>query len=327
MPVDLIGLATRKGSQTIHTKDIAARFEKPERSIVRCGTTDLFRIGEGETFEDLAQKAAEKALRDARVDASELTGIYASICCPTIGYFMPGLANVVGRQLEVSDIPQITLSMGCVGGIHGLQSAYNQLRIDELEGRMGTALVLAGDHISRVLDETEWDTAGIFSDGVAAVVLSTERKGAYSVARVRSVNLAGDNYSMHIRNPVEHTLEQKATFRMKGPAVFDFAYKQAYPTILSLAEMRQLPQECYFIPHQASGVVLKHMQHTHNIPSAQMYTAGIGKVGNMTSASVFFGLDDAITNNLAQDKDILLGAFGAELAIGMAHLNKREEKV
>lgn len=322
MSIDLIGLEILAGSRLIEAKDIAEDFGKPDRSLARCGTTILHRLEEDESLESLARDASSEALLSSGI--TYLSGIYSSVCCSTTKYLMPGLARLIGYNLGMKDIPMVSMSMGCVGGIHALQAAYNQLKVDLLEGRKGNVLVIMGDHTSRALDDSSWDTAGIFSDGVAALVLSTEKEGNYSLTNVRSANLAGDILSMNIATPSEKSKDRKPTFRMDGTKVFDFAYKEAYPAILRLLDLKKLPENCYLIPHQASGVVLKHLQREHRIRPDQIYTEGIGNVGNMTGASTIFGLKDVIKRSIAGNRDIILGAFGAELAVGAVYLKKKD---
>lgn len=323
MVVDFIGLGTKAGSEVVKTLDIAQRFDKNRRSVERCGTTNLFRIGQGESLESLAEESAKEAIKQAGISENEINGIYSSICCPTTQYLIPGLARVLGKRLGVSGIPMINLSMGCTGGIHAIQTAYNQLRLDALEGRTGNALVVVGGHISRALDPQSWDTAGVFSDGVATIVLSSVKKGEYSLKAVKSVNLEGDIMSMNIQNPSEETPERRATFRMDGGKVFDFAYRETYPAMLKMLGLDKFPDDAYLIPHQASGVVLKYLQKESKLKQNQIYTGGIGRFGNMTGASVLFGLDDVLKRNLASERDIVLGGFGAELSVGVAYLSRK----
>lgn len=323
----MIGLDVRGGSKGVKTLDIARAFDKSERSVERCGTTTLSRLSDDESLEQLASDSATSSLEQSDISLENINGIYASVCCPTTQYLMPGLARVVGKSLGAKNIPMITMSMGCAGGVHAIQTAYNQLRLDEQEGETGSALVLIGDHISRALDKNSWDTAGIFSDGIASVVLSTDKKGKYNLRAVKSMNLDGDIQSMNILNPSENTADRKATFRMDGTKVFEFAYKETYPAIMNLLGLTSLPENCYFIPHQASGVVLKYLQKESKLRPDQIYTDGIGRFGNVTGASILFGLDDVLKRGLAQDRDIILGAFGAELAVGAVHLEKNARKV
>lgn len=321
MKANLVGLSTRLGSKVVMPQEIADRFGKPLRRVERCGISALHRFSGDESLEDFATDTTIEAVSKAGIYLRDIGGIYASVGGPNTEYLMPGLARVVGKKLEVKEIPMITLGMGCVGGIQVLQTAYNQLVLDSLEGRTGNYVIITGDHTSRCLDETSWETAPLFSDGVVSVVLSNQINNApYSVVKVGSKTLDGDIFSMKVLNPSTRQELKKATFEMNGEQVFSFATFDAYPAILRILGLTELPANCYFIPHQASALILEHIQGRNNIPQDRIYKDGIRTIGNLSGASVYFGLKDVLEKKLAPNQDIILGAFGAELAVGAAYL-------
>jgi len=322
MNINLTGLSTRIGSKVITSEEIADRFGKPLRRIKKCGITVLYRFSEKETLEGFAAEGARESIERAGIFLSDISGIYASVGGPNTEYLMPGLARVVGKKLGLKEIPMITLSMGCVGGIHALQIAYNQLVSDSLSGINGNYLIVVGDHTSRCLDETNWETAPLFSDGVASVILSNQVNGKYTLTKIGSRALEGDILTMRVLNPSMLNELKKATFEMDGEDVFNFATFEAFPAILKILGIKELPTNCYLIPHQASGLILGHIQGRNNIPENQIYKEGIGLMGNLSGASVYFGLEDVIKRNLAPGKDIILGAFGAEYAVGAAYFKR-----
>ncbi|MEK6927245.1 MAG: 3-oxoacyl-[acyl-carrier-protein] synthase III C-terminal domain-containing protein [Nanoarchaeota archaeon] len=324
MSIDIVILGTEKGSKVVPLAEIAQKFGKAEdvKSLERCGTTNLYRFAEGESLESKATEIVrgfldipEIQIKPSGLSPPEqnISGIFSSVACTTSDYQMPGLARSVGHNLGLSGIPMINLSMGCAGGMHALQMAYNQLVVDSVNGKRANYVVIAGDHTSRVLDKEAWDTAGIFSDGVAAALVSNYVPGPFSIKKIGSTNLEGDIHSMRIDS-------KEKIFRMDGGKVFDFATKKVFPAALGLLGLEKLPENVYFIPHQASGAILDGMRRRHKIPTEQFYSDGIKREGNIPAASVYFGLLDAENKELFGYKDVILCGFGAELAVSAVYL-------
>jgi 3-oxoacyl-[acyl-carrier-protein] synthase-3 len=290
----------------------------------RVGPAQLYRLSNNETIEDLATAAALDAIKYSKINPSDLSGIYASVGGPNTEHLMPGLARIVGQKLGISDIPMISLGMGCAGGMQALETAYNKLKTQQIsKGKEKNYLVIAGDHVSRCLDKQSWETAPLFSDGIAAMVISNIQKEIpYKISKIENISIdgEGDLFDMQVKNPSLNS--GKSIFEMNGEGVYAFAAKNAFPIILRLLELNQLPKNGYFVPHQASKKVLEFIRDINGIPENKIFMAGINEVGNLSSASVFHGLEETLKRGLAENKDIFLGAFGAEHAVGAAHLKK-----
>jgi len=324
MIVNLAGLTVKKGSHVISAEEIAEKHNKPLRRVQRCGIKNLYRFSENEKLEDVLADVSEAAIERAGFSLNEINGVYSCVGSSTSRHLMPGPARVVGENIGLKNIPMITLSMGCVGGVHALQAAYNQIVADSSEGRDGNYLVLAGDHTSRILDDGNWETAPLFSDGVAVLVVTNIKRGDYAIKKVRASSVSGQGlYSMRIKNPDTRD-DGKLVFEMSGKDTFELATRQAFPEILRILELSEMPDDVYFIPHQASGLILEHMIGINNLDPDNVYTDGIRQVGNMGSASIYFSLEDVHRKNLSGDKRIIIGAYGAESQIGVVELRRNK---
>lgn len=311
------GIGTAIGSDTGDTNEkldiakIAERFGKPLRRVQRLGIERLHRYSKEETLEGKAVEAVMRALVNSGLSPSGISGIYSCVATPVEGYLMPGLARIIGKKLGLEKIQMINVGVGCVGGIQALQSAF-----DRFPKRPENYLVVAGDNTSRVLDENDWETAPLFSEGASAVVIGPKTsKSLYEVSDVEVSALDGDIDSMKLSG----SDFERQRFKMKGEDVFNFATREAIPEVFRLLGLQKLPENAYLIPHQASLIISQHIAGRNDIPREQIYTNGI-RLGNLTCSSVFFGLEDVVKNRWAPGKDVILAAFGAELAVGAAYL-------
>jgi len=315
------GIGTAIGSDIISPLEIAKRFGKPLRRIERLGIERLHRFSKDETLPEKACEASLKAIHSAGISPSDVSGIFASTSST---YSMPQLARVIGKKLELFSIPMMNISGGCAGGVHALQAAYNQFMVDNLIGKARNYLVLAGDKTSAVLDENDWETAPLFSEGIAAIVLGPRNENSkFFLENVRSSSVDGDIYMMHIPGSgcqrAGEEINNNPRFRMNGEAVFKFATYDVFPEILRLQGQDKVLKDDYFILHQATYVISEHIAGRNNISPEQIYIDGV-KNGNLVGASVFFGLEDVVNRNLARGKNIVLGSFGADLNISVAKL-------
>lgn len=322
------GLATRLGSDVITAEELAERFAKPLRRITRqAGITKLHRFSKDESLVGLACDAAKEAISGQRM----MDGIYSSTASPTTDLLMPGLARMVAHRLG-KDGRALSIGMGCAGGIQALESAYNQCLVDRtLENKDSNYLVIVGDQVSRNLDG-RWETAPLFSEGVAAIVVSNY-EAVHSTYKIENIFIGTvkaeteDLLSMRIENPmVKSPQGGPIIFEMDGERTARFAVEKVIPLVS--APMRfgtsdgKLPDNCYIIPHQASGFILEHMIARNGLNPELVYTDGIREIGNVLGASVFFGLQDAERKGYIGDREVMLVGFGAELAVGAAYLKR-----
>ena len=138
---------------------------------------------------DLAAKAAEKAVADAKIDRETIDQIivahnFGDIMKDTIQTdVVPSLASRVKHFLGIKNsfcIPYDVL-FGCPGWLQGLIQADSYIK----SGMAKRCLVIGVETLSRVIDKHDRDSM-IFADGAGATVVegieSVERRGVLSYA-------------------------------------------------------------------------------------------------------------------------------------------------
>lgn len=329
MVVNIVSVARRLGSSVIKASEIEALFEREPGTIFGLsGVSQLHKIGADEDLVSLSAEASRDALDKIDLPLSKVTGLFSS-CNPTTDYLIPSLAPLVAAKLGLSHLLAINIGMGCAGGVQALQAAYNQLAVDSLAGKTSYYLVIAGDHTSRMLDKSSWKTAILFSDGVSAAVVTNDATipGGFSVERVASETYAGESVDV-INLPNALALVdggERSTYQlhMRGRGVFEFGTRIA-PRVRALSGLDCF-DDVYIIPHQANIRMLNELVPAFEVKPQQLYTDGITRIGNISGAACFLGLEDIIATPSLRNgtTKVLLCAFGAELQVAAAVLSDR----
>ena len=327
MKIRITGVAHRLGSEVVHAETLENYFKKDPGTIGQvCGVTRLHRMGPGEDLVSLARDAAIDALAMANVPLSKVSGIFSS-CNPTTDFLIPTLAPMVASKLELTHVLACNVGMGCAGGVQALQATFNQLLADTARGKVTTYVLVTGDHISRMIDRESWKTAILFSDGISAVVVTNdpEASGGFVIEHVASECYAGESVDViNLPNSLVHrgSAEPKVCLlQMRGRGVFEFGTR-IVPRVRELSGIEDF-SKFFIIPHQANVRMLNELPTPFGIRDEQLYTDGITKIGNISGAACFLGLEDCMKRGLADEAEkILLCAFGAELQVAVAVLSR-----
>jgi 3-oxoacyl-[acyl-carrier-protein] synthase-3 len=329
MAINIVGVSRRLGRTVIKASEIEALFNREPGTILGLsGVSQLHRIAPDEDLVSLSAEACIDAIAKVNLPLSKVTGLFSS-CNPTTDYLMPSLAPLVAAKLGLSHLLALNIGMGCAGGVQALQAAYNQLAVDSLNGKTSYYLVIAGDHTSRMLDKTSWKTAILFSDGVTAAVVTNDDSipGGFSVERATSETYAGESVDV-INLPnflASEDLSERGAYQlqMRGRGVFEFGTRIA-PRVRALSGLECF-NDVYIIPHQANIRMLNELVPAFEVRPEQLYTDGITRIGNISGAACFLGLEDVMSNPSLRvgTSTVLLCAFGAELQVAVAVLSPR----
>jgi 3-oxoacyl-[acyl-carrier-protein] synthase III len=327
MQIRITGVAHRLGSDIVDAETLENYFKKDPGTIESLsGVSRLHRMAPGEDLVTLARDAALDALAAANVSLDKVTGIFSS-CNPTTDYLIPSLAPMVAAKLNLSHILACNVGMGCAGGVQALQATFNQLLADEARGKVSTYVLVTGDHISRMLDKESWKTAILFSDGISAVVVTNDpaATGGFVIEHVASECYAGESVDViNLPNSLATREGESPTvclLQMRGRGVFEFGTR-IVPRVKELSGVTDF-SKFFIIPHQANVRMLNELPTPFGIRDEQLYTDGITKIGNISGAACFLGLEDVMNRGLANEAEkILLCAFGAELQVAVAVLRR-----
>ena len=126
---------------------------------------------DGESTADLCEKAANSALHNAGLKASDLDLLI--IATDTPEYISPSTSAVVQHRIGAINAGTFDLNSACAGFVTATETATHFIK----SGGMDTVMVIGAYGMSKYLDKTDKKTVTLFADGAGAVILtSTEEK-------------------------------------------------------------------------------------------------------------------------------------------------------
>ncbi len=273
-------------SKTIDTSD--------EWITTRTGIKERRRVTDESTC-DLAEIAANNALKMAGIDASELDLIILATTTPD--KIFPATATMLQTAIGAS-CPAFDLQSVCSGFIFALTTAEQYIKT----GAANKVLVVGSETLSRIVDWNDRSTAILFGDGAGAVVLSgSEETGIlhsklYSDGKYLSSLQVSNNY-----------INETGFIEMAGNEVFKIAVNR----LSSLAE--ETLKDCnmssdeldWMVPHQANLRIISAVAKRIKTPMDKVVVT-LDKHGNTSAASIPLALDEAVRDGRIQKGQTLL---------------------
>lgn len=267
----------------------------------------------------MAKKAAQEALEDAGVDASEIDVIIVGTVTPD--YMFPATAALVQKRIGAENAFAFDLSAACSGFLFALSNGSMMIE----SGRAKKVLVIGADKMSAIVDFTDRTTCILFGDGAGAVVLEeTEEDGIIDFVQ----HTDGDEECLLYQpaggslNPAsEETVKNKMHFiRQDGRSVFKKATEGMADVSLEIMERNNLSGEdvTWLVPHQANQRIISATARRMGL-SEDKVMVNIGKYGNTTAATIPLCLYDW-KDQLKDGDSLILSAFGGGLTWGAIYL-------
>ena len=287
----------------------------------RSGISERHHITAGETPSELAQKATERALAAAELDATDLDCIILATLSAEADF--PGTSFFLHERLDVGEIPCFDLRAQCSGFVYSLAVADGLIQ----SGRHRRVLVVGCEVHSTGIDITTEgrDVAVLFGDGAGAVVLEANDE-ADDPAGLLEVRLHAEG--KHARKlwieapgsgftPVrinQELIDQRRHFPvMDGRFVFKHAVTRMPEVVLETlnAASVKLEEVDLFLFHQANLRINEAAARQLGIPPEKCFN-NIERYGNCSAASIPMLLDEAVrTGRLRRGQLVCMATFGS----------------
>lgn len=270
--------------------------------------------GPGEACSDLGVKAAQRALEDAKISASDVDMILLATC--TGDYPLPATACLIQQQLGAKRAAACDISAACCGFVYALSIADAYIRTG-----MRHVLVIGSEVMSAITDWTDRNTCVLFGDGAgAAVVSATEGDHGILSTHLRSdgalwelIAVPGGGSRLP---PCEKVLAEKLNcIKMKGNETFKVAVRTLEEIARETLTANRLTVSDLdlYVPHQANVRILKAVADRLGLPLEKVML-NLDRYGNTSAASIPIALDEAIRQGrITKGSLVMLGAFGAGL--------------
>ena len=294
------------------TNDMLAQFldTSDEWIKTRTGVSSRFVISD-EKLEDLAAKAAQKALEDAGIKAEELDFI---ICSNVVNeYITPQLSCIIQGAIGAS-CPCIDINCACAGFIHAVEMAEAFYHA----GIVRNVLIVCAEEPTRMTDWSDRRTCVLFGDGAGAAVLTPGDN-------IKSVKLSASSateklwqYRTLQPTPYITKEEMDVPLQMKGQDVFKFAVTAASKDITRALNDSQIEASDvdYYLLHQANIRIINAIQNYLEQP-AEKFPTNVENHGNSSSSCCPILLDECNRKGMFKKGDkIAMSAFGAGFVSG-----------
>ena len=328
----IVGTGSYLPDQVVTNVDIEATALDFDRERAGCtlddwcrrqmGAVQRRRVAPGQGTSDMATTAAERALEDARIRASDLDLIVLSTI--TSDHRVPPTAALVQRDLG-TEARFLQLDSACTGFVDALMVA------DALLDRLGgdAALVIGSDAMSHYLDPLKFRAQAIFGDGAGAVVLRRGAENGYGVKAYSTGSSGADGFMVAVpaggtKKPITTDViarrEQYIELALKVIPTYGVAKMvQATREVLARADACVTDID-WVVPHQASCNIVSETASQLGLP-LERFILNFSFVGNTSAASVPIALDEANRMGCLRDgQRLVMPAVGAGMAWGAAYV-------
>ena len=306
----VMGIGSYLPERVMTNAELAALVDTSDDWIVqRTGIRQRHIAAEGETTSMLATRAAERALGDAGLKASDIDLIILGTATPD--YTFPSVATQVQHNLGMTHGVAFDVAAVCSGFLFALSTADKFLS----SGSHARALVIGAETFSRILDWKDRGTCVLFGDGAGAIVL--ERQAGTGTIQDRGV------LSSHLRSDGKHrdklyvdggpsTGPLVGHLRMEGREVFKHAVGMIADVIEDAYAATGVSSEQldWFVPHQANQRIINASADKLKIAREKVVIT-VDRHGNTSAASIPLALDVAVKDGrIAKGDLVMLEAMG-----------------
>lgn len=312
--VATVGAATHALPATVRTTEqVAARLDvDPEWLISRTGVRSRRVLAEGEGMLGLCEQAGRASLKAADVSPLDVDLVLVATITPDTR--CPSLSPYLAERLGCARAAAMDVGAACTGYLSGLSLACAQIE----SGRADTVLLVGSDAIwTRIVDQDDRPTSGLFGDGCGATVLRAAEADdtATGVQGVGPILLGADGTGAeHIHAGLDTPLFMNGheTFKTAITKLSDMALQACAAAGVTLADIDLV------VMHQANSRITAAVGRRLGIDDDRVVDC-IEHVGNLSGGSIPVALSLATQDGRLRDGSlVLLAAFGAGFTWGGA---------
>lgn len=269
------------------------------------------RILSTETLLDLAVIAVEEAIKESKIDVTDIDYI---ICSNLVNiYATPTFSSIIQGKIGAI-CPCLDINVACSGFIYALDIADAFLKTDKTKN----VLIVCAEEPSRIVDWTERDASILFGDGAAAAIV-TKGKDLKATHLTTTSNIDALFYQRKLEfNPFVKRKEYGQPLVMNGKEIYRLAVLNSISDINKVLEKSGIKKDevKFFVLHQANMRIIEAIRQNLDQP-AEKFPHNLEYYGNTASASIPILLDELNkTNQLVKGDILVLSAFGAGFTTG-----------
>lgn len=317
--IKILGTGVYLPQQCVETKALETVTGVSESAMIaKTGVEKRYFVNAQETASWMGAEAARRALEKAGVGLDEIDLVLCT--SGTMEMPIPSTASLIHRQLGLSQIPAFDINATCLSFVTGLDTISYMIE----GGKYRNVLLVATEISSVGLNMDDLESASLFGDGAAAVVIAPSEESGILASSMETYSdgwdccrIPGGGTALHAKNWKPEN-KKEFQFQMNGKKVFRLASKMLPQFVENLLKQCKctLDEMTLVIPHQASLSAMSIIQRKLQIQPERCVNI-IKDCGNVIAASIPMALHHSIESGKLQrgDKAMLLGT-SAGLSIG-----------
>lgn len=269
---------------------------------------------EGQTTSDLATRAAEAALANAGLAASDIDALILATSTPDLTF--PSAATMVQANLAMTHGFAFDLQAVCAGFVYALATANAMI----VSGQVKRVLVIGAETFSKLMDWSDRATCVLFGDGAGALVLEAQDlPGTHADRGILSTDLHSDGRFKDLLF-VDGGVSTGTTgkLRMQGKEVFRHAVEKLAETAHTALDKAGLTGEDvdWIVPHQANIRIIEATAKRMQVPMDRVVVT-VQDHGNTSAASIPLALSVGVARGQIKPGHLIVTeAIGGGLAWG-----------
>jgi 3-oxoacyl-[acyl-carrier-protein] synthase III len=323
--VKIASLGSYLPPHVVSTADLESRWGTPKGRIQRVTGVEERRYETAKTSAEMAATAARAALTNAGIALSDIDMLIGASAIPQ--QVLPCMAALIQLELGSTEGAYcLDIDATCLSFVTALHLSTLLICSGEAE----RILICSSEKASQSLNPKQWESAGLFGDAAAAVVLTRTPAGESSCvegsrfetyASGAHLTTALGGGTLHHPNDPE-TQHEHNLFNMDGPGVLRMAAERYGPFLARfLEDSGRKPSDYDFVvPHQASRSGLQLLTARYGFREEQI-VRNLSHRGNCVAASIPLAFAEAVESGLIhRGHRILLTGTAAGLSLGILEL-------
>ena len=305
----IMGTGSYLPEKTVTNADLEKILDTSDQWIrERTGIRERHIAHEDETSADMAEVAAQQAMKAAGVDPSEIGLLIVGTTTPDL--IFPSTACLLQARLSLPDCGAMDVNAACSGFMYALSVADKFIRCGDAK----KALVVGVDKLTAMLDWNDRGTAVLFGDGAGAVVLEASDEPGILSTHIHAAGRHSDLLGVDVGVSTGFKAEKRGGVRikMKGNEVFKVAVRTLGRIVDETLKHNHMDKADldWLIPHQANLRIITATAKKLGMTMEQVVVT-VDRHGNTSAASVPLALDEAVrSGKIKRGEVLLLEAFG-----------------
>lgn len=268
---------------------------------------------------DMAEPAIEKIFKSNKFNKNDIGFLILVTQSPD--YVLPTSACILQDRLGFKkSCMAFDVNLGCSGFIYGLAIGSSLIE----GGLAKKGLLVCSEKYSKYIDKTDRTCRPLFSDGAAAVLLSSSERHMIGPFEIGT---DGSGYK-NLIVPSDDTLAgsmnaDKGKLHMDGSKIFLFTMSAVPKCVKALLNKsgNTIKDIDLFIFHQASKLVIDNIIRHLRLPNEKVFV-NYQEIGNTVSASIPIAIKGALdSKRLKNGYKIMIVGFGVGYSWGGCIVN------